>query len=138
VPERAKRAAGKLSGAAKEGLSTKIHAIVDALGHPIGFHLPGDQASDLGGADVLLPQMQDDILHADISLKQAGKQAVILPKANFALRMEDDKELYKPCHLIKILFAKLKLFHAVATRSYKTVRSFFAGIHLVAVGFRPV
>ena len=104
-----KRAPGRLLGAAKVRLSTIIDDIVDALGDPIGFHLSGGQASDLGGSEVLLPQMRDDILHADISLKQAGKQAVILPKANRSLQLEKDKEPYKPRHLIEIFFAELTL-----------------------------
>ena len=47
------------------GLSTKIHALVDALGNPIGFFLTGGEAHDLVGADHLLPTMQADTLIAD-------------------------------------------------------------------------
>jgi hypothetical protein len=36
-------------------LSTKIHATVDALGDPAGFHLTPGQTHDLAGADVLCP-----------------------------------------------------------------------------------
>jgi IS5 family transposase len=46
-------------------LSTKIHAMVDALGNPLAFFLTAGQAHDLQGADVLLPQMQADTLLAD-------------------------------------------------------------------------
>ena len=44
-------------GRSKRGLSTKIHATVDALGNPTWFHLSGGQACDLDGADVLLPDI---------------------------------------------------------------------------------
>ncbi len=37
-------------------LTTKIHAVVDALGNPLSFHLTPGQACDLDGADQLLPQ----------------------------------------------------------------------------------
>ena len=47
------------------GLSTKIHALVDALGNPIGFFLTGGEAHDLEGADHLLPTMEADTLIAD-------------------------------------------------------------------------
>jgi transposase len=43
-------------GRSKGGLSTKIHATVDALGNPTGFHLTEGQAWELDGADVLLPR----------------------------------------------------------------------------------
>jgi transposase len=46
-------------------LSTKIHAIVDALGNPTGFHLTGDQACDLDGADALLPDISAKAILAD-------------------------------------------------------------------------
>lgn len=42
-------------GRSRGGLSTKIHALVDALGNPVGFHLTGGEAHDLAGADQLLP-----------------------------------------------------------------------------------
>ena len=38
-------------GRSRGGLSTKIHALVDALGNPIGFFLTGGEAHDLVGAD---------------------------------------------------------------------------------------
>ena len=42
-------------------MSTKIHALVDALGNPTGFFLTGGEAHDLVGADRLLPSMEADI-----------------------------------------------------------------------------
>ena len=46
-------------------MSTKIHATVDALGNPTGFHLTPGQASDLEGADVLLKGIQANAVLAD-------------------------------------------------------------------------
>jgi transposase len=123
-------------------LSTKIHATVDALGNPIGFHLTGGQACDLEGADVLLPQLHADTLLADKGfdadkrvlepLAKAGKTAVIPPKRNRKEQREYDKELYKARHLIENFFAKLKLYRSIATRYDKTARNFLAAIHLAA------
>jgi transposase len=123
-------------------LSTKIHTTVDALGNPIGFHLTAGQACDLDGADVLLPQLKADTVLADkgydadqrvlLPLEQAGKTAVIPPKANRKQQREYDKELYKARHLIENFFANLKQFRAIATRYDKTARNFLAAIYLVA------
>jgi transposase len=123
-------------------LSTKIHATVDALGNPTGFHLTEGQACDLDGADVLLPQIRAGTVLADKGfdadrrvlepLQQAGKRAVIPPKANRKQQRLYDKELYKARHLIENFFAKLKLFRAIATRYDKTARNFLAAIHLAA------
>jgi transposase len=38
-------------------LSTKIHALVDALGNPLRFLLTPGQVHDLAGADALLPHI---------------------------------------------------------------------------------
>ena len=123
-------------------MSTKIHALVDALGNPIGFFLTGGQAHDLVGADHLLPSMQADTLIADKAfdadervldpLAAAGKTAVIPPKANRRLPRDYDRDLYKARHLIENFFAKLKQFRAIATRYDKTARNFLAAVHLAA------
>jgi transposase len=123
-------------------LSTKIHALVDALGNPLAFMLTPGQAHDLEGTDALLPQMAADTLLADNAfdadkrviepLLAAGKTAVIPPKSNRKIQRHYDKEAYKARHLIENFFCKLKQFRAIATRYDKTAGNFLAAIHLVA------
>ena len=129
-------------GRSRGGLSTKIHALVDALGNPIGFFLTGGEAHDLVGADHLLPSMQADTVIADKAfdadervlapLAAAGKTAVIPPKANRQVSRDYDRDLFKARHLIENFFAKLKQFRAIATRYDKTKRNFLAAIQLAA------
>ena len=129
-------------GRSRGGLSTKIQALVDALGNPIGFFLTGGEAHDLEGADHLLPMMEADTLIADKAfdadarvlepLAAAGKTAVIPPRANRSSPREYDRELYGERHLIENFFAKIKQFRAIATRYEKTARNFLAAVHLVA------
>jgi transposase len=123
-------------------LSTKIHALVDALGNPVGFFLTGGEAHDLVGADHLLQQMQATMLIGDKAfdadqrviepLAAAGRTAVIPPKANRLIKRDYDRDLYKARHLIENFFAKLKQFRAIATRYDKTARNFLAAVHLAA------
>ncbi len=123
-------------------MSTKIHALVDALGNPLAFFLTPGQAHDLQGADALLPQMQADTLLADKAfdaderliepLLAAGKSPVIPSKSNRKVPRTLDKEMYKARHLIENFFCKLKQFRAIATRYDKTARNFLAAIHLAA------
>ena len=47
------------------GLSTKIHAVCDALGNPTQFSLTPREAHDLNGADVLLPNVEAHAFLAD-------------------------------------------------------------------------
>ena len=68
---------------------TKIHATVDALGNPTGFHLTPRQAHNPEGADVLLKDTQAGTVIADKAydaqarviepLVQEGKIVVIAP-----------------------------------------------------------
>ena len=129
-------------GRSRGGLSTKIHALVDALGNPTDFFLTGGEAHDLEGADHLLPTMQADTLIADKAfdadarvlepLAAAGKTAVIPPRTNRSSPRDYDRELYAARHLIENFFAKIKQFRAIATRYEKTARNFLAAVQLVA------
>jgi transposase len=137
-----KEGTGQAIGRSKGGLSTKIHATVDALGNPTGFFLTPGQASDLEGADVLLPTLAAPLVIADKGydadqrvlqpLAQAGKTAVIPPRANRRVQREYDKDLYQARHLIENFFCQLKQFRALATRYDKTARNFLAAVYLAA------
>jgi transposase len=123
-------------------LSTKIHALVDALGNPLLILLTQGQIHDLVGVDALLPQMASNVLIADKAydadervrrpLASAGKSAVIPPKKNRTTPCQFDAALYQARHLIENFFCKLKQFRAIATRYDKTARNFLAAIHLAA------
>src|SRR3954454_3757438 len=129
-------------GRSQGGLTTKIHATVDALGNPVGFPLTGGQAHDLVGADALLPELEAETLIADKAfdsdervlepLADARKTVVIPPRKTRKAPRAFDKDLYKARHLIENVFAKLKQFRAIATRYDKTAQCFLAGMHLAA------
>ena len=146
APAPPKKDENQAIGRSRGGLSTKIHALVDALGKPLAFLLTPGQAHDLAGADALLPQMAADLLIADRAfdadarvlepLAAAGKAAVIPPRPNRLQPHEFDRELYKERHLIENFFCKLKQFRAIATRYDKTARNFLAAIHLAAAIIR--
>jgi transposase len=141
-------------GHSRGGLSTKIHALVDALGNPLAFLLTPGQAHDLAGADALLPHMAANRLIADKAgacprarrgrdpgdadqrvrqpLAAAGKSAVIPPRDHRRSAPDFDPEIYQTRHLIENFFCKLKQFRAIATRYDKTARNFLAAINLAA------
>ena len=124
-------------------MSSKIHALVDALGNPVGFFLTGGEAHDLVGAEHLLLAMQADTLIADKAfdadervvnpLIAAGKTVVIPPRAHRQVSRDYDRDLFKARHLIENFFARLKQFRAIATRYDKTARNFLAGVLLAAI-----
>lgn len=115
-------------------MSTKIHATVDALGNPTGFHLTPGQAHDLEGADALLPGLEADALLADKAydaderviepLRHAKIEPVIPTKANRKEPRPYDKDLYKARSLIENFFCKLKQFRAIARATTKPLKIF--------------
>ena len=129
-------------GRSRGGLSTKIHALVDALGRPLALLLTPGQAHDLVAADALLPRMAASLLIADRAfdadkrvldpLAAAGKSAVIPPRPNRLAPRQFDRERYKARHLIENFFCKLKQFRAIATRYDKTALNFLAASYLAA------
>ncbi len=124
-------------------MSTKIHALCDALGNPLCFHLTPGQACDLDGADVLIGEIEADILLADKGydadarvldrLAAAEIEPVIPPKSNRKEPRDYDKVLYKVRHLIENFFEKLKHYNrAIATRYDKIATAFLGAIYLAA------
>jgi len=121
-------------------LSTKIHALVDALGNPLDFLLTPGQACDLEGTDAFLPGLSAGALLADKAydadervlkaLEEKGIEAVIPPKSNRKQQRDYDKDLYKTRHLVEHFFLKLKQFRAIATRYDKTARNFLGAVFL--------
>jgi transposase len=115
---------------------------VDALGNPTAFHLTGGQASDLAGADTLLPDITAPTVIADkgydaearvlAPLREAGQAAVIPPKRNRTEQRDYDRDLYEARHLIENFFCALKQYRAIATRYDKTARNFLAAVYLAA------
>lgn len=116
--------------------------MVDALGNPLSFHLTPGQASDLEGADHLLPNVIAQTVLADKGydaderviepLQAQGKTAVIPSRRNRKHLREYDRQLYKARHLIENFFAKLKQYRAIATRYDKRAVNFLGAIYLAA------
>ena len=114
------------------------------MGNPTGFYLSEGQASDLEGADVLLPRLslETEQLIADKAydaaervldpLQKAGIAAVIPSKSNRKESRNHDTEMYKNRHLIENFFGKLKQYRAIATRYDKRAKIFLGSIYLAA------
>ena len=129
-------------GRSKGGLSTKIHALVDALGNPLRFLLTPGQADDLIGADALLPQMAAEVLISDKAydadegvlkpLASAGKSTVIPPRQNRTTPRHFDEALYQTHHLIENSSVNSNSTAASPPRYNKTARNFLAALYLAA------
>jgi transposase len=120
-------------------LTTKIHALVDALGNPLRVHLTPGQWADSPQAPALLAELQPLAVVADKAydtnaiveeLTSQGIQVVIPPKANRVDQREYDKNLYADRNKIERFFNLLKNNRRIAARYDKTASSFLAFVHL--------
>ena len=127
-------------GRSRGGLTTKIVALVDALGNRVRFVLLPGQRHDSAGVAPLLEDLDFAALLADkafdgdalrADLNNRGAVAVIPPKANRTADIPCHFEMSKWRHLVENFFCKIKEFRRIATRYDKTDTSFSAMIQLV-------
>ena len=130
-------------GRSRGGLTTKIHALVDANGLPITLKLTEGQAHDgRSAADMLDAIAQGQVLLADRaydsnalrdSLAERGAWANIKPISRRASKQAFSPFLYRYRNLVERFFNKLKHFRAVATRYDKDPANFLASVKLASV-----
>lgn len=122
-------------------MTTKIHALVDALGNPANLTLTAGQIHDLACAEALIENADPDALIADKAydadalvgrLTEREITPVIPPKANRKTKRECDFALYRERNLIERFFNKIKHFRAIATRYDKLARNFLAAVQLIS------
>jgi transposase len=122
-------------------LTTKVHALVDALGNPVNLMLTPGQDHDLTCAQPLLENVDPGALIADKAydadslidtLNQRAITPVIPPKTNRKVKRDCDFALYRERNLVERFFNKIKHYRAIATRYDKLARNFLAAVQLVA------
>jgi len=129
-------------GRSRGGLTTKIHALVDAEGLPIALKLTEGQAHDGRSAKDMLSQIQaGQILLADRAydsdamrqaLAQRGAWANVKPMPNRKTIPAFSAYLYRYRNLVERFFNKLKHFRGVATRYDKRADNYLAGVKLAS------
>src|SRR4029077_4490610 len=100
---RTKKNGEQAIGRSRGGLTTKIHALVDALGNPVHLMLTPGQAHDLACAEELIQASDPDALIADKAfdadpfinaLNERAITPVIPPKVNRKIQRLCDFALY--------------------------------------------
>lgn len=136
-----KRQDAEAMGKSRGGLSTKIHAAVDALGNPVRFILTAGQYSEIRQADALIEGFSADYVIADkgydadlfIEMIESGEAvAVIPPRKNRRTVRAYDEQLYRERNLVERLFQKLKHYRRIATRYERLAITYQAMLSLVA------
>ena len=129
-------------GRSRGGLTTKIHALVDAEGRPVKLVLTPGQTHDNQAAGELLEAMQEGaILLADKafdndairnSVEDRNGWANIPAKSNRRKSFMFCKWLYRYRNLVERFFNKLKQFRGIATRYDKNPNNFLAAIKIAS------
>jgi transposase len=130
-------------GRSRGGLTTKIHALVDARGLPITIKLTEGQAHDgRSAADMLDGLQAGQILLADRAydsnalrdtMHAQGAWANIKPMPHRLNPPAFSPFLYRYRNLVERFFNKLKHYRAIATRYEKRAANYLALVKLASV-----
>ncbi len=130
-------------GRSRGGLTTKVHAVVDAQGLPLELLLTPGQAADCPAAAQLLGRLRPGaILLADKAydadwlrrqIEQTGAAPNIPFKSNRIWKGCFSPTLYKERNRVERFFNRIKHFRRVATRYEKHASNYLAMIKLACV-----
>jgi len=129
-------------GRSRGGLTTKIHALVDANGLPVVLKLSEGQAHDgrsaadmlgrVGPGQTLIADRAYDSDDLRQTMTARGAWANIKPLARRLDKPAFSPFLYRYRNLVERFFNKLKHFRAIATRYEKHASNYLALVKLAA------
>src|SRR5512132_990382 len=138
-----KKSGDRCVGRSRGGLSTKIHARVDAKGRPLCLLISPGEVHDVTCAEALLDGLAkravviaDKGYDADRVRAHIRAQGAIPNSPNRAHRRRKfrwKKTIYRERNQVERFFNKLKQFRRIATRYDKLGATFFAFIKIAAV-----
>ncbi len=130
-------------GRSRGGLTTKLHAVVDANGLPVRLGLTCGQAHDNRLCAALLQRLpQNARLLADRGydadwirafVAEGGAWANIPPKSNRKAPICFSPYLYRDRNLVERIFNKIKQCRRVATRYDKLAANYLAFVKLACI-----
>lgn len=122
-------------------MTTKLHALCDALGNPLRLILTAGQVADCSQAELLLTGITAENVLGDKGydsdatvdfITQSGANVVIPPKNNRTVQRPCDFALYCERNLVERFFNKIKHYRAIATRYAKRARNYMAFVALAS------
>ena len=129
-------------GRSRGGLTTKLHALVDANGLPILLKLTPGQANDgRSAADMFDSLREGDVLLADRAYDSDALRAEMEARGVYAnIRAMPGRKrkptfsayLYKLRNAVERFFSKIKHYRAIATRYEKHPENYLALVKLAA------
>ncbi len=128
-------------GRSRGGLTTKIHALVDAEGRPMRLELTPGQAHDGAMAAVFLPissRVRSFWPIAPTTVTRSARRpkhapfGPIFPKRNRKASISFSRWVYRQRNLVERFFNRIKQYRGIATRYDKCPLNFLAAVKLVS------
>lgn len=128
-------------GRSRGGLTSKIHALVDADGRPVGLRLTGGQVHDACEAGALIEAIPegatlpgDKGYDSNAIREQAADRNVwanIPNRSNRKKRFGFSPWLHRQRNLVERFFNRIKQFRGIATRYDRRPENYLAAVKLV-------
>ena len=129
-------------GRSRGGLTTKIHALVDAEGRPVRLELTPGQAGDAPvaatlletlapGATLLADRAYDTNAIRDLAAER-GAWANIPPRSIRKGSFAFSTWVYRQRNLVECFFNRIKQFRGLATRYDRNPENYLAALKLAA------
>ena len=128
-------------GRSRGGLTSKIHALVDAGGRPVALRLAGGHVHDSQEAEALLEAMPEgatllaDKGYDSNAIREAAARknawANIPSRSNRKRRFAFSGWVYRQRNLVERFFNRIKHFRAIATRYDKCPENYLAAVKLI-------
>lgn len=137
-----KKTGSECVGRSRGGPTTKIHAVVDALGNPTKIDLTEGQVHDVTMVPKMLAGEVNKWIIADKGydsnavieqIESQGSQAVIPARRCRLERRAHDRVIFKSRYLVEHFFQKIKRCRRIATRYEKLAVTFLAMITLACI-----
>jgi putative transposase len=129
-------------GRSRGGFGTKIHGVVNPLGHPVVLKLTGSEAADRPQLPELIEGLTPTAVLADKGYdSDANRQAIrtlgaapcIPPRKNRTEPITYDRHLYGERNVVERFFARIKQYRRVATRYDKKAANFLGFVWVASV-----
>ena len=130
-------------GRSRGGLTTKIHARVDAKGRPVRLLISPGEVHDAACAEALLDGLQNGaVVIADkgydadsirTHIREQGAIPNIPNRSNRKTKYRWTKAIYRERNHVERFFNRLKQFRRIATRYDKLGANFFASVKLASM-----
>ncbi len=129
-------------GRSRGGFGTKIHGVVDPLGHPVVLKLTGSEAGDSPQLPGLIAGIGTDAVLADkgydsdanrSAIRDQGAEPCIPPRQESQEAVLYDRHLYRERNVVERFFGQIKQYRRVATRFDKKAANYLGFVWLASI-----